>query len=467
MKKTLIALISLIALNILPGQSAKAQYTKLYDFGGTANGANPFATLISDGSFLYGTTEKGGAYNSGTIFKIMPDGSGFMKLHDFTGGASDGHTPRGSLYYDGTSLWGMTSGGGAHADGVIFRLLPDGTGYQIVYNFLGITSGRAPEGGFISDGSSLFGMTILGGANNSGTIFKIMLNGTGFTKLFDFESAVNGRSPYGSLVSDGTYLYGMTCSGGSNGLGTLFKIMPDGTGFVKLLDFENTTNGGNPYGSLISNGNILYGMTSTGGANGSGTIFKIMPNGNGYEILLNFDGAAKGRTPKGTLIQEGGFLYGMTMRGGDKDFGTVFKIKHDGSGFLKLLDFTGSANGQEPIGSLFSDGSFLYGMTWKGGADNYGVIFKKTFAAGIYENTQNDISISPNPAFDFITLNNIAGDKNDITMNIFNVTGSLMWSETVRQNQQKINIGNLCNGIYFVEIISSDYTGKQKLIIQR
>lgn len=46
----------------------------------------------------------------------------------------------------------------------------------------------------------------------------------------------------------------MTASGGANNLGTLFKILPDGTGFVKLLDFNGSVNGASPYGSLISDG---------------------------------------------------------------------------------------------------------------------------------------------------------------------------------------------------------------------
>jgi len=62
-----------------------------------------------------------------------------------------------------------------------------------------------------------------------------------YTKLLDFAGTPDGGNPRGSLISDGTFLYGMTTGGGTNGMGTIFKIMPDGTGFVKLLDFNGIT----------------------------------------------------------------------------------------------------------------------------------------------------------------------------------------------------------------------------------
>src|SRR4051812_49788877 len=80
------------------------------------------------------------------------------------------------------------------------------------------------------------------------------------TKLIDFAGTTNGSQPQGSLYFDGTYLYGMTYIGGSANWGTICKIKPDGTGYVKLLDFLHLTNGSNPTGALISDGTYLYGM---------------------------------------------------------------------------------------------------------------------------------------------------------------------------------------------------------------
>ncbi len=78
-----------------------------------------------------------------------------------------------------------------------------------------------------------------------------------FTSLLNFAGTTNGQNPKGSLISDGTFLYGMTELGGANNLGTVFKIMPDGTGYVKLLDFDGDNKGTNPTGSLYFDGTYL------------------------------------------------------------------------------------------------------------------------------------------------------------------------------------------------------------------
>ena len=79
----------------------------------------------------------------------------------------------------------------------------------------------------------------------------------------------------------------------------------------------------------------------------------------------------------------------------------------------------------------------------------------------------NEFSIYPNPANDILILNIDNANKADLTLNIYNVIGKLISSETLKQNQQQINIGDLSNGIYIVEIKSRELSGIRKLIIQR
>ena len=120
-------------------------------------------------------------------------------------------------------------------------------------------------------------MTAAGGMNDIGVIFKIKPDGTNFDVLLNMGGGTTGRYPEGPLISDGTFLYGLTPAGGTSNLGTIFKIMPDGTGYVKLLNFAGGSDGSTPRGSLLSDGTNLYGMTSYGGANNFGTILKIVP----------------------------------------------------------------------------------------------------------------------------------------------------------------------------------------------
>lgn len=363
--------------SILICVTSYSQYTTLLNFAGASNGDQGPGSLFSDGIFLYGMTRLGGANDMGTIFKMLPDGTGYVKLLDFTG-VGTGSFPLGSaLVSDGTFLYGMTEFGGINNKGTIFKIMPDGTGFVKLFDFSFGFGGMKPEGSLIFDGIFLYGMTWVGGANQNGTIFKIMPNGTGFTVLMDFTGITNGRTPIGSLLSDGVYLYGMTSGGGINDDGTIFKILPNGTGFVKLLDFNGVLNGRLPGGSLIFDGIFLYGMTTSGGSNDMGTIFKILPNGSSYLKLYDFGCGTNGDTPFFTsLIFDGGFLYGMTEFGGINNKGTMFKIIPDGTGYTKLFDFAGVTSGGAPAGSLISDGLFLYGMTTGGGLNDMGTVFK-------------------------------------------------------------------------------------------
>lgn len=438
-----------------------AQYTKLLDFAGAANGSRAYGSLLSDGTYLYGTGANGGVNDKGVVFKIKPDGTGYSKLLDFAG-AANGSYPNGALISDGTFLYGMTSTGGPNDLGAIFKIMPDGAGYVKILDFAGTVNGSRPSGSLISVGSFLYGMTQLGGTNNKGVIFKIMPDGSGYTKLLDFAGTTNGSSPYGSLISDGTFLYGMTDQGGTNNKGVIFKIMPDGSGFTKILDFAGATNGSRPNGSLVYDGTFLYGMTYLGGANNMGVLFKLMPDGTGFSKLLDFSGVTNGSYPQGSLLAAGTSLYGMTSAGGANDKGIMFKIITDGSGYSKLIDFAGAVNGSSPtFNSFISIGNFLYATTPFGGPSDMGTIFKYGISTtGIIDGAADfRLKIYPNPANGVFQIQNSALYK----IEIFNVMGAAI---PYQQNADEIDISNSPKGFYFVKIYDGLNIYTQKIIIQ-
>src|SRR5450759_1632918 len=106
--------------------AAEPPYFVLHSFQGVES--NPLASLISDGrGNLYGTTAHGGAPNGGAIFKLRTDGTGFQRLHTFTGGASDGFDPEASLVLDGAgNLYGATAAGGTANLVAVFIITEDG-----------------------------------------------------------------------------------------------------------------------------------------------------------------------------------------------------------------------------------------------------------------------------------------------------------------------------------------------------
>jgi len=462
MKKLLLFILTITTTTVF------AQLTKIHEFN-YSNGQEPFGSLLSEGNSLYGVTSKGGKNGWGTIFKIQTDGTGFTKIFDFDRIAS-GSSPVGSLISDKTYLYGVTYGGGTNNMGTIFRIKSDGSGFTKLFEFAGTSNGKLPVGSLLYDGTFLYGMTQMGGTNDKGVIFKIKPDGSEFNKILDFSGKANGASPQGSLISDGTFLYGMTNNGGNgtgtNGNGTIFKIKPDGSQYTKLYDFLGIKDGEFPYGSLVSDGSFLYGTTALGGKNSMGTIFKIKADGTQYAILLDFANT-NGKEPFGSLISVGTALYGMTQLGGSNNFGVLFKIQTDGTSYTKLGDFTGVLNGKNPYGSLITDGTNLYGMTQFGGTDfNYsGTIFKYglsvTSIGNISTSNNTAISVFPNPSKDIINL--ISDEKYD-SYSIANLIGKTVSKSNIENNQ--IDISQLKTGIYLLTVIGKNEQRKSFKIIK-
>jgi uncharacterized repeat protein (TIGR03803 family) len=254
--------------------------------------------------------------------------------------------------------------------------------YRVLHNFAGgANDGSGPMGSLIQSGSMLYGMTPSGGSYGNGIIFRIDANGTGFQLMHSFVSAaIDGQHPFGSLIISDSNLYGMATSEDTGYGGTVFKLGTDGLNFQVLRSFT-TSDGVWPYGSLIQSGSTLYGLNTYGGSasgwDGKGTIFKINTDGSNFQKLHTFTGSSSdGFSPHGALLQSGSTLFGMTYRGGSSNNGIVFKINTDNMGFAVLYSFVGGTNdGMWPYGSLIQSGSTLYGMTAQGGINNQGTIF--------------------------------------------------------------------------------------------
>ena len=147
-------------------------------------------------------------------------------------------------------------------------------------------------------------MTLEGGTAGLGTIFKMNADGTGFAVIHSFSAASgDGWQPAGSLTLVGSTLFGMTRFGGA-GAGSIFRINTDGTGYSQVYSFAGSPgDGANPLGTLLLAGSTLYGTTPNGGADGLGTIFDIQADGSGYDLLYSFTGGSgDGANPNDLLL---------------------------------------------------------------------------------------------------------------------------------------------------------------------
>lgn len=345
------------------GKIKKDPHT-LHSFNGK-DGATPKGTMTLVGNELYGYTSAGGANGKGVIFKTGSDGNGFSVLYSFTEGADNGtgkepHHDE-MLFYNGV-LYGAALYGGEKDNGVIFRINPDGSGYQPIHVFKGgDKNGSQPHSGVIVVNDVIYGMTAQGGTHNNGTLFSINPDGSDFSVLYSFHKST-GDNPHGKPVlgSDGKTFYGITKSGGLNDQGVVFSFGIDDTAFSVLHNFEKGTADGNTseHGNLVRNGNTLYGMTQDGGVNKKGVVFSINEDGSNFMVMHSFGDKDKdGKYPFGSLKLYDGFLYGTTQDGGENDKGTVFKLAADGSSYETIFSFTKETTGEYPIDNVTIDPS--------------------------------------------------------------------------------------------------------------
>ncbi|HEY1614342.1 MAG TPA: choice-of-anchor tandem repeat GloVer-containing protein [Rhizomicrobium sp.] len=355
-----------------PGAAEAKGFKVLYSFaGGPGDGANPTHALLRDkDGNLYGTTDFGGTSGYGTVFKLAPDGTESILLN--FDGADGGGNPLGGLYMDKKgALYGSTVIGGTNGGGVIFKL---SHGKETEYPLYHLT-GTEPMGSLIAGANGvLYGTAWNDGLDYAGTVTELELKSGLVRPLYFFTNYNDGFRPLDGLIADKHgILYGTTSEGGTSENGTVFKCTPMGIE-TDLYNFTGGSDGGDPAGALVSDsGGNLYGTTNLGGANSSGVVFKLAPDGT-ETVLHDFAGGKDGANPAAGLVRDAkGNLYGTTQFGGHDNAGVVFRLAPNGKETI-LEAFKGSAS---PDGALIDDGQgHLFGTTLTGGTSNNGMVFE-------------------------------------------------------------------------------------------
>ncbi|HEY1429242.1 MAG TPA: choice-of-anchor tandem repeat GloVer-containing protein [Candidatus Tumulicola sp.] len=259
----------------------------LYDFTGGNDGFGPGgAVTIDKAGNMYGTTPDGGASGVGTIYEITRAGK-FKVLHAFTGGDDGGTGSLGSLLLDSSgNLYGVTESGGQYSSGTAYRLTPAKNGkwkFATIYAFKGTPDAGSPYGGLIEDaGGILYGTTYYGGTNSLGSVYALLPKGSAVTErvLYSFKGGSDASLSTSTLAfGTGVLLYGTSSGGGGScDCGTIFRVNAK-TGKEKVLhSFGGANDGEYSYYGLTkeSNGKFL-GTTVAGGTKGQGTVFEFTP----------------------------------------------------------------------------------------------------------------------------------------------------------------------------------------------
>ena len=330
-------------------RNSRWTFAPIYTFTGGQDGAVPLARVVfgPNGS-LYGSTFVGGngyyAEGTGVIFNLQPPAHASGRVFDpwvetvlyRFGGVSDGNWPSGDLIFGaGGSIFGTTQSGGYECEdtvycGTVFELSPNGSGWteNVLYEF-NQGSVAVPMAGLVFDQvGRLYGTT----SNSSGAVFQLAQSGSFWTEttVYRFLGGSDGYMPVGGLVYEPpSHFFGTTEFGGVNGLGTVYQLDEMFNGWTHTVLYS-LTNGHSPQSTLFrdSAGN-LYGTTCNGGANNSGTVFKLENVGGTWteQDLYQFTGGNDGYCPLGqVIVDSGGNVYGTTIYGGTSQHGVVFEI---------------------------------------------------------------------------------------------------------------------------------------------
>jgi len=298
--------------------------TDLYFFGdSTTDGDYPSPIVRDTAGNLYGTSNDG-LFSNGLVFKISPTGT-FTNIHNFT--AADGGDP-------GTFPVTVDSAGnvyGVSGNG-IFKLETNST-FSLPYIFCQLkncSDGTSPNAVILDKSGNIYGTTFYGGnagcngcQTGDGVVFKLTTAGVE-TVLHTFTGGTSdGLNPFNRLRQDSKgNLYGITISGGKNNSGVLFKVPEAGGTYKILYNFcaaTNCSDGHGPYGQVVldSSGNV-YGLAS--GNLRNGILWELTTAGKEV-VLYRFP---QNTTVGGLTIDSAGNLYGTYEIGAT--FPLIFKM---------------------------------------------------------------------------------------------------------------------------------------------
>jgi uncharacterized repeat protein (TIGR03803 family) len=405
---------------LAPAASGPWTETILHNFACyPSDGATPDGSLIIDASGnLYGVTEIGGAggcgdgystYGCGSVYELSPSSNGYVEHVLYSFGASIEGNPAGPLVFDKSgNLYGTAESGGTGQDcsyygcGTIFELTKGTSGWAetTIYNFSGSTDGDTPVSGVTFDTAGNMYVTTEG-YWTYGSVIELSPSAGSWSETTLYNANPNYASFYGAAVLDPSgniYVasaYSIRCV---SACGQILELSPGSSGWTAsvLYSFTGGTDGDAPYGTLLRDSAGDFYTTTSAGANGAGSVFKLAPASGGTwkgTALYDFPVVAtEGTAPYAGLIADSaGNYYGTATTGGTYSAGTVYELSPNGTAWKEtiLYNFTGTnGDGADPLGNLVLDAEGnLYGTTELGGvfsssycnnvnAEQCGTVFK-------------------------------------------------------------------------------------------
>ena len=290
------------------------------------------------------------------------------------------------------SVWGMTSFGGSDEYGTIYKTDMNGENQQVVYewtnneNYAIGLSPRRPIMGLVNgrDGY-LYGSTNNGGELNTGVFFRINSSTYEYQELFELSSIYKSHELGFTIDHSTKTIYAVTAFGGASNMGLIYSMsmgMNNGE-YVELYSWDDAINGKKPEGHPVLHNGSLIGITVYGGDKEVGVLYKYDIATGSYSVLKDFDSETVGMHPFFQFEIINNVVYGTTRLGGNNGYGTIYSYNLSNNKFNVLHHFNGEDGGGGRSLTKVSN-NLLIGNTVKGGVRNYGVLFTYDIATATY-----------------------------------------------------------------------------------
>ncbi|MCB0488179.1 MAG: T9SS type A sorting domain-containing protein [Cyclobacteriaceae bacterium] len=409
------------------------EYIERYKFE-ELTGYSPVGSLVraSNGK-LYAMTDEGGDDGNGVLFEYDEVNNTYAKKAEFDFGTVGVHPFNSLLEASNGKLYGLMTNGGSSISGTVIEYDYNTNTLTKKAEFDNTNNGRIPNSNLAEHNGKLYGTTVVGGANDGGTLFSYDLNTSALIGLFDFEV---GASPVSTpIVASNGKMYGFTRYAGLNNAGGLweydfnssmltFKVQlydysiglgigdlqelstgkltgrcewggNKGFGGVVEYDFVNdvfvvkahfSSESSDAYDSfVVGTDNKLYGHMPYGGSTGFGAFFRYDPSSTQISELVNFNVLESGYNPVSLVSTPEGKIYGLNLAGGIYNGGTLFEMNPITYEVEALVQFkpkpvisartnAASLDFSNPHYLIVGSNGKLYGRTNRGGAGN-GVLF--------------------------------------------------------------------------------------------
>jgi len=340
---------------------------------GNVNGHRPtLPPVLGPDGKLYGSVDAGGSSNFGAVVSYDA-GNGLQKLRDFSSStASIGAVPGYLALGNDGNLYGLTVIRGPNNAGTLFGLNNSGT---VVFSKpFGGVQGSAPSALTEGQDGNIYWMNVDGGASNAGEVMKFIRHGSSVTSMGSFDASVNGNptllparnSPF-ILLPDGQLLASVPTG--------IMRVNPLTSAIARLATFNNSIHGWSPGGGLLrlSDGTV-YGATTLLAANSIGSLFSFT-EASGVTSLVPLSSSTTGSAVAGLTEAANGNVY-YVAQSGPSTFGGVFHFNPAGSATAMATMSSSATYGHTPTSLMRGNDGYLYGTTRSAGAGAVGGIFR-------------------------------------------------------------------------------------------